>query len=179
MKIMKHNELITKLQPRIESLGHSVDDFDEMHYEAFHNLTLKGVEITDNLLNPNVDSVILGVYVGFAVDANPEFIPVLPYLQPGMKLRHLKLIQEALEAKNEDLLAKYVEIFSIPNISSNRSSNMANLAKMDAPYKHLANPAFSDSEVNAEMKVTFNTKFTSPSVKVNPKTGKYDENAKS
>lgn len=172
---MNKNELITILQPRIESLGHFVEDFDDMHYEALNELKRKGVEITDNLLNPKIDSVILGVYVGFAVDANPEFIPVLSYLQPGMKLRHLKLIQEALEAKNDELLAKYVEIFSIPNISSNRSSNMANLAKMDAKYEHLANLAFSDDDVNTEMRNTFNAKFTSPFVKVNPKTGKYYE----
>lgn len=162
------------VKPRIEALGYKIEQFDELHYEAYTYLTDANIDIPDNLFNPEVDSTILGVYAGFAAGKNPEFIPVLPYLQPRMKLRHLKLIQEALEAKNDELLATYVDIFSIPNINSNRSDDIANLAKMDAPYEHLKNQAYSDEEVRNERRITFLNKFgTMPIVTTDTSTGKY------
>lgn len=165
-----------KLRPRIEALGYKVEDFDEVHYDGFTYLSEANIDITDNLLNPKIDSTILGIYAGFAAEDHPEFIPVLPYLQPGMKLRHLSLIQEALEAKNEELLAKYVSIFSTPGISSNRSYDMSKLAKMDAPYEHLNNPVYSDEEVHNEKRSVFLDKFGATSViQTDKTTGKYYE----
>lgn len=164
------------LKPRIEALGHKVEDFDEIHWFGFATLADKNIAIPDNLLNPKIDSTTFGVYADFAAGDYPEFIPILPYFQPGMKLRHLKLIQEALEAKNEELLAKYVAIFSIPDISSNRSDDMANLAKMDAPYEHLKNPLYSDEEVDNERRSVFLGKFSTTSViQTDKTTGKYHE----
>lgn len=164
------------LQPRIEALGYKIEDFDEIHWFGFAALADKNIAIPDNLLNPKIDSTTFGVYADFAAGDYPEFIPILPYFQPGMKLRHLKLIQEALEAKNEELLAKYVSIFSTPGISSNRSYDMSKLAKMDAPYEHLNNPVYSDEEVHNEKRSVFLDKFGATSViQTDKTTGKYYE----
>lgn len=164
------------LKPRIEALGYKVEDFDEIHYDAFADLADKNIEITDNLLNPKIDSTTLGLYAGFAAGDYPDCIPVLAYLQPGMLVMHLQLIKQALEAKNEELLAKYVSIFSTPGISSNRSYDMAKLAKMDAPYEHLNNPTYSDEEVYNEKRNVFIGKFGSnPVMQTDKNTGKYNE----
>lgn len=164
------------LQPRIEALGYKVEDFDEVHYDGFTYLSEANIEITDNLLNPKIDSTTLGLYAGFAAGDYPDCIHVLRYLQPGMLVIHLQLIKQALEAKNEELLAKYVAIFSTPGISSNRSYDMAKLAKMDAPYEHLNNPLYSDEEVHNEKRGVFLGKFSTTAViQTDKTTGKYYE----
>ena len=153
------------IEERIKALGFNLKMFDEELLDGYSQLLQAGIEIPDNILNPNICTGFFGVYCLFiAEDNETELLATIPYLRPGMTFMHCKQITKALNANNKELLKKYDIIFSNMEISKSKKISLAELAEMGAPYEHLLAASVSDLSAKEEWRTVLNEKYPLPDI---------------
>lgn len=141
------------MRPRIEALGYQLEDFDDIHIEAFYYLGEVNVEITDNLIDPEIEKPFIATFAHIVQvnevneDGDKNLKLSLPYIRAGMDFRHINMISHAIKNNDSEMLQQLDEVFSNKEISQERKYDMGYLVKLGGEYKQFFNPAFSDEEV--------------------------------
>lgn len=152
------------MRPKIEALGYRVDEFNIGHFEGFQDLTTANIEVTDNLINPNIEESFFAIFTSM-VARNPEdqecqrYKPVLQHLCPGLNMHHIKKLRDAIESNNFVLLQRYIDVFSNLEISQKKRNSIADLIEMDQAAEHLLNPEFSDEEAQQQRREAFTNRY--------------------
>lgn len=159
VNVMNREKLIEALTPKVNSLGLKINDIDKDLMHEFELFLAQGIEITDNLLNPNLSIPILVLYCNGITqtpdtESRQEAIQVLPYIHPNMSISHFRLIQEAIHEKNNVLLVEYKKIFENTNLSADQKLTMAELAKAGDEYSYIANVNYTKQQHQELQRVT-------------------------
>lgn len=158
------------LKPRIEALGYKTENFNEIHWQAFEELERNNAMITDNLLNPNVDSFVLGM-VSSIIDLNPDdqysqdMRKALPHILPGVNVSACRKLVTLSE--NPEFMKNYYEVFSNEAISDEKKLTLFKLIEIGAPYQHLVNPAYNEHETKEYYHYQMREKSSMPSFEQN------------
>ena len=129
---------MSNITNKINACGFSINDFSSEMLTGFEMLEEAGITITDNLINPKIEQRgFFGTLCLLIRDGDKNLESVLPYLRPGMRFRHCKLIELALTHNDTELLKKYDKIFLNDDLDYKKKFLLADMVRVGADISGL------------------------------------------